>query len=133
MDNCAFTCSPNSAPIGEEDIIRETYNDDFLKMNYNGIVKRIRDLFRERVSYGRDELIASINILKKYPTSHIDYALSRFVDNKNEFVFDRWNRTGYLINRDLLYVFQPTEITDETLSVFERTVPIYHKREYVEM
>ena len=133
MDNCAFTCSPNSAPIGEEDIIRETYNDDFLKMNYNGIVKRIRDLFRERVSYGRDELIASINILKKYPTSHIDYALSRFVDNKNEFVFDRWNRTGYLINRDLLYVFQPTEITDETLSVFERTVPIDHKREYVEM
>jgi len=133
MDNCAFTCSPNSAPIGEDEIIRETYNDDFLKMNYSGIVKRIRDLFRERVSYGRDELIASINILKKYPTSHIDYALSRFVDNKNEFVFDRWNRTGYLINRDQLYVFQPTEITDETLSVFERTVPIDHKREYVEI
>ena len=132
MDNCAFTCSPSSQ-IEEADIIRETYNDDFLKMNYSGIVKRIRDLFRERVSYGRDELIASINILKKYPTSHIDYALSRFVDNKNEFVFDRWNRTGYLINRDNLYVFQPTEITDETLSVFERTIPIDHKREYVEI
>jgi len=132
MDNCAFTCSPTS-PIEDSDIIQETYNDDFLKMNYSGIVKRIRDLFRERVSYNRDELIASINILKKYPTSHIDYALSRFVDNKSEFVFDRWNRTGYLINRDQLYVFQPTEITDETLSVFERTVPIDHKREYVEI
>jgi hypothetical protein len=132
MDNCAFTCSPSS-PIEESDIIQETYNDDFLKMNYSGIVKRIRDLFRERVSYNRDELIASINILKKYPTSHIDYALSRFVDNKSEFVFDRWNRTGYLINRDQLYVFQPTEITDETLSAFERTVPIDHKREYVEI
>ena len=132
MDNCAFTCSPTTT-IGEADIISETYNDDFLKMNYSGIVKRIRDLFRERTAYSRDELIASINILKKYPTSHIDYALSRFVDNKGEFVFDRWGRTGYLINRANIYAFQPMEITDEAISLFERSLPIDHKREYVEL
>jgi hypothetical protein len=133
MDNCAFTCSPASEPISETDIIQETYNDDFLKMNYSGIVKRIRDLFRERTSYRRDDLIISINILKKYPTSHIDYALSRFVDNKSEYVFDHWGRTGYLINRDDLYVFQPVEISDEGISLFERVLPIQHKREYVEI
>ncbi len=132
MDNCAFTCSP-TATISDTDIIQETYNDDFLKMNYSGIVKRIRDLFRERISYGRDELISAINIIKKYPTSHIDYALSRFVDNKSEFVFDRWGRTGYLINRADLYAFQPIEITDESISTFERTLPIDHKREFVEI
>ena len=132
MDNCAFTCSP-TAEIVETDIIQETYNDDFLKMNYTGIVKRIRDLFRERTSYNRDDLIASINILKKYPISHIDYALSRFVDNKSEYVFDRWGRTGYLINRDNLYVFQPVEISDEGISLYERVLPIQHKREYVEI
>ena len=133
MDNCAFTCSPASEPIAETDIIQETYNDDFLKMNYSGIVKRIRDLFRERTSYRRDDLITSINILKKYPTSHIDYALSRFVDNKSEYVFDHWGRTGYLINRDDLYVFQPVEISDEGISLYERVLPIQHKREYVEI
>ena len=133
MDNCAFTCSPASEPIAETDIIQETYNDDFLKMNYSGIVKRIRDLFRERTSYRRDDLITSINILKKYPTSHIDYALSRFVDNTSEYVFDHWGRTGYLINRDDLYVFQPVEISDEGISLFERVLPIQYKREYVEI
>ena len=132
MNDCAFTCSP-SATIKESDIIQDTYNNDFLKMNYGGIVKRIRDLFRERISYSRDELISSINIIKTYPTSHIDYALSRFIDNKNEYVYDRWGRTGYLVNKDQYYMFQPIEITDESISFFERTLPVDHKREYIEI
>ena len=132
MDNCAFTCSPTSA-ISESDIIQDTYNNDFLKMTYGGIIKRIRDLFRERTVYSRDELITSINIIKTYPTSHIDYALSRFIDNKSEYVYDRWGRTGYLVNKDQYYTFQPIEITDESISLFERTLPVDHKREYVEI
>ena len=131
-DNCAFTCDPNAGPIEEADIIQNTYNNDFLKMNYMAIVKRIRDLFRERVYYSRDELIASINIVKKYPTSHIDYALTRFIDNKGEVVFDRWGRTGYLVNRGEYYAFQPMEITDESISLYERVLPVDQKREYVE-
>jgi hypothetical protein len=131
-DNCSFTCSPN-AVIEETDIIKNTYNDDFLKMNYTGIVKRIRDLFKEKISFHRNELINSVNILKTYPTSHIDYALSKFVDNKNEYVLDRWGRTGYLINRGEYYAFQPIEITDENISLFEREIPVDHKREYVEI
>lgn len=133
MDNCAFTCDPNVGPIEESDIIQNTYNNDLLKMNYNGIVKRIRDLFRERVYYSRDELISSINVIKKYPTSHIDYALTRFVENKTEYVYDRWGRTGYLINRGEYYAFQPIEITDESISLFERGLPVDRKREYVEI
>ena len=132
MEDCAFTCSP-TASINESDIIQNTYNDDFLKMNYSGIVKRIRHLFRERTVYSRDQLINSINIVKTYPTSHIDYALSRFIDNKSEYVYDRWGRTGYLINRDQYYTFQPIEITDESISLFERELPVDHKREYVEI
>jgi len=131
-DNCNFTCSPN-AQILDSDIIKNNYNDDFLKMNYNGIVKRIRDLFKEKISFHRNELINSINIMKTYPISHIDYALSRFVDNKDEYVLDRWGRTGYIINRGEYYAFQPIEITDESISLFEREIPVDHKREHVEI
>ena len=131
-DNCSFTCSPN-ATINQDDIIKNNYNNDFLKMNYSGIVKRIRDLFKEKISFDRDELIHSINVLKTYPISHIDYALSRFIDNKNEYVLDRWGRNGYIINRGKYYIFQPIEITDETISLFERETPIDHKRQFVEI
>uniref|UniRef100_A0A6C0HST2 Helicase ATP-binding domain-containing protein n=1 Tax=viral metagenome TaxID=1070528 RepID=A0A6C0HST2_9ZZZZ len=131
-DNCSFTCSPNEE-INEKDIIMDMYNDDYLKINYLVIVKRIRQLFRERNIYSKEELINSINLLKVYPINHIDYALSRFVDNKTEYIYDRWGRTGYLINRDNYYAFQPSEITDETISLFERGIPRDENPEYVEI
>ena len=131
-DNCSFTCSPNEE-INEENIITDMYNDDFLKINYLVIVKRIRQLFRERNVYDKEELINSINLLKVYPINHIDYALSRFVDNKNEYIYDKWGRTGYLINRENYYIFQPNGITDETISLYERGLPPDKKPEYVEI
>jgi hypothetical protein len=131
MDNCNFTCSP-TATIQEDDIITNTYNEDYAKVNYSSIVKRIRQLFRENIFYKREHLINSINIIKKYPENQIDYALSRFVNNKNEYVFDKYGRTGYLVNRDEIYAFQPIEMNDETASLFERSIPIDYKREHLE-
>jgi len=128
MDNCNFVCSPN-ATIGEGDVVRDTYNDDFVKTNYSVIVKHIRNLFKERFFYTRDNLIASINIVKVYPIEQIDYALTRFIDNRSEYLLDKYGRTGYLTNRGDYYVFQPSEVTDEYASIFERSVPVDFKRE----
>jgi hypothetical protein len=126
MDNCNFTCSPN-ANITDTDIIKTTYNDDFVKMNYSSIAKRIRQLFKEQAFYTRDLLIQSINILKPYPSEQIDYTLTRFIENKNEYLTDALGRSGYLINTGDVYAFQPVEITDESASIYDRTAPIDHK------
>ena len=53
-------------------------------MNNSIITKRIRDLFKKRNAYKREQLIREINIIKEYPEAQIDFALSRFIDNKNE-------------------------------------------------
>lgn len=125
MDNCSFTCSPGGA-VGP--ILQNTYNTDFIKMNYSAIVKRIRQLFREQSFYKRIDLINSINILRTYPVEQIDYALTHFVDNKGEYLTDSLGRTGYLVNRENIYAFQPVEISDEKASIFERTIPVDYKR-----
>ena len=132
MDNCSFICSP-TMDIKEGDITKDTYNDDYLKMNYSSIVKRVRQLFRENYFYKREQLHNAINVLKKYPENQIDYVLSRFVDNKNEYIYDQYGRSGYLINKDHYYVFQPIEITDESTSLFERSIPIDYKRNKMDM
>jgi hypothetical protein len=128
-DECKeyFTCSPD-AKINESEIISNTYNDDFVKMNYSAIAKRIRQLFRESNFYKRELLIQYINTIREYSDAQIDYALSRFIDNKNEVIYDKYGRTGYLINKENYYVFQPIEITDENISLFERSIPIDYKR-----
>jgi len=125
MDNCSYTCSPSAAST--LNISKNTYDTNFIKMNYSTIVKRIRQLFREHSFYKRGDLINSINILKKYPVEQIDHALSRFVDNKNELLTDSLGRSGYLVNRDNIYAFQPAEIKDEAASLFERSVPVDYK------
>jgi len=131
-DNCNFVCSPN-IEINEADVTKNTYNTGYLKTNYSAIVKRIRELFREQNFYNREQLIASINILRKYPDEQIDYVLSIFVDNNNESIVDKYGRNGYLINNDNNYVFQPIEITDERSSLFDRTIPIDSKTNVLEM
>jgi Helicase conserved C-terminal domain len=132
MDNCNFTCSP-SAVVNEDTIDKSTYTEEFVKMNYSMIVKRIRDLFKEQTMYKRENLIAGINQVKIYPVEQIDYVLTRFINNNNEYITDKYGRSGRLINKDKYYVFQPIEITDEHISLYERSVPVDFKPDKLEL
>jgi len=127
MDNCAFTCSP-TAQITDADVTEITYNEKFVEINNETIVKRIRDIFKDlpkgRHFFKRDELFAIINILKHYPDSQIFNALTYLIDNKNEHITDKYGRIGNLVNHDEYYMFQPIEITDDAASIYERTRPV---------
>ena len=127
MDNCSYVCSPN-AEIGENDIIRDTYTNSFVKMNQERIISRIMQLYREHNVYSRNQLINSINIVKQYPIEQIFSALTYLVENKNEYLIDKYGRLGNLVNKDMYYLFQPIEITDDKASIYERTAPIDYKR-----
>jgi hypothetical protein len=128
MDNCDYTCSPNKQ-INDDEILSHTYNNDFVKTNYQRILKRIKQLFKDQIFYKKDHLINSINIMKPYPIEQIYYTLTQLIDNKNDYLIDKYGRLGTLINKDDYYVFQPIEITDENASIFERTYPIDYKNE----
>jgi len=126
MDNCDYKCYPNNE-INNPDIVNHTYSEDFTRIGFSAIIKRLRNLFKEQFFYTRTDLINSINIIKQYPKEQIDFALTRFVNNKNEIIVDKYGRNGYLINKDKYYVFQPMEITDEYASLIERSIPIAFK------
>jgi len=131
MESCDLKCIPKdmSNEIKSVDVAQDTYSNSFLKMNNPRIMKRIRDLFREQYLYKQSDLIRQINIVKQYPIEQIYSALTAFIRNKHEFLVDKYGRRGNLVNRASLYAFQPIEINDEGISVFERSVPIEVKRE----
>jgi hypothetical protein len=135
MDNCAFKCAvrpelaaENVNAFGE---ITTNYSEDFLKTNSEVIMSRIRDLFREHAAFTRDQLIASINSVKKYPIHHIYYALTKMANRPTEELVDRFGRTGYLVNRGNTYAFQPAEILDESATMYERTTPVDFKQSHL--
>jgi len=132
MDNCDYKCYPDN-DINNQDIVNHTYSEDFTHIGFSAIIKRVRNLFKEQFFYTRTDLINSINIIKKYPKEQIDFALTRFVNNKNEIIVDKYGRNGYLINKDKYYIFQPMEITDEYASLIERSIPIPFKPKSLEL
>jgi len=130
MSRCSYKCNPDIT-INKGDIMLDTYNNTFIQTNNNRITERIRHLFREHHFYKRSILINAINIVKQYPIEQIFYTLTRLINNKNEYIIDKYGRTGNLINKGDLYIFQPTEINDENASVLERTVPVEYKRKTI--
>ena len=134
MDTCEYTCRgttpENTTNKNKSDntTITSTYSTKYAESNIYAISKRIRDLFREQSVYKRDQLMASINIRKKYPIEHIFHALSVFIENQHEYLVDKYERNGHLVNNGEYYAFQPIEISDEQTSTFERSVPVQYAR-----
>ena len=132
METCNFKCKPFKE-IKEDNIKLDTYNEAFIFMNTDKIIQRIRELFKNRFFYKKENLISEINIFKNYPLIQINAALSILIDDNNEFITDRFNRLGHLINIGEYYLFQPVELTNKNISVFERRNPVDYKREQIKV
>lgn len=130
MEDCQYKCRPFKE-IEEEDLKEDTYNESFIMMNSEKIIQKIRALMKEKFFYKKKDLIERINVPKKYPLVQIYAALTQLIDDNNEFITDKFGRSGYLINIDEYYLFQPSELNYKNVSIFERSVPINYKHSMI--
>jgi len=130
MAKCDYNCRPN-AIIDETKLNMDTYNENFIMNNSDKILQRIRMLMKESYFYIKENLINSINIPKEYPRTQIFAALTQLIEDNNEFIVDKYGRNGRLINIGEYYLFQPIELKDKNISIFERTVPIDYKHQMI--
>ena len=138
---CVFSCKPgmNESRIGSR---KDIFTDTILTMNTDKIIQRIRDIFQERFFYKRttsgeriqdisSDLIATINYNKKYPIEAIDVALTQLLEDKNEFIRDKYGRYGRLVNIGSYYLFQPLELNNPIIPLRDRQKPVDFKREKI--
>jgi superfamily II DNA or RNA helicase len=138
---CVFTCKPDMSrkSIGKKSDI---FTDAILTMNTDKIIQRIRDIFQERYFYKRiatsdelkdinSDLISTINYNKKYPIEAIDIALTQLLEDKNEFLRDKYGRYGRLINVGSYYFFQPLELNNPIIPLRDRQKPVDFKRDKI--
>jgi superfamily II DNA or RNA helicase len=130
MADCQYKCRPFKE-ITEKDLKEDTYNENFIMMNSEKIIQKIRSLMKERFFYKKPDLIKMINTPKVYPLVQIYAALTHLIEDNNEFVTDKFGRNGHLINIDEYYLFQPIELTYENVSIFDRSVPIDYKHNMI--
>tara|TARA_B100001093_G_scaffold477660_1_gene505167 strand:- start:15520 stop:19197 length:3678 start_codon:yes stop_codon:yes gene_type:complete len=127
MESCNFVCRKEKE-IKEQDLIATTYSQDFSNFNNEKIIKKIKALFKEYYFLKKEDLIANLNLRNKTSLLQIYSALDKLLYDKNEFVYDRYGKTGHIINIGNYYLFQPIEIDNTNISLFERSVPIKVKR-----
>jgi hypothetical protein len=130
MAKCNYDCRPNKE-IDENNLNEDTYNENFILMNSEKILQRIRMLMRESFFYKKDVLLRSIRTPKEYPLVQIYSALTQLIEDENEFIMDKYGRNGRLVNIGDYYLFQPIELKDKNASIFERSVPIDYKHDMI--
>jgi hypothetical protein len=131
MAKCDYSCRYDKN-IDESRLKNDdTYNETFIMNNSEKILQRIRMLMKESFFYIKEHLITSINTPKEYPRTQIFAALTRLIDDKNEFIVDKYGRNGRLVNIGEYYLFQPIELRDTNISIFDRSVPIDYKHEMI--
>ena len=134
MAECEYKCSPDK-PLLEENAREDTYNETFIMMNSEKIFQKIRKLFSDKIDgkffYKKTDLIHRINTPKPYPVVQIYAALTQMIDDANEPIMDKYGRTGHLINIGDYYLFQPSELNNNGVSIFERSVPLDFKHSMI--
>jgi len=123
---CEFKCLPDEE-YNEQLLNNDTYNETFMLINSDKIMQKIRTLMRMKFFYKKNELFSLINQPKKYPTVHIYSALTQMINDNAEHIFDKYGRTGYLINIGEYYLFQPSELNFNNISIYDRSVPLDYK------
>ena len=125
---CAYYCNSKKQAI--EEIDESTYNENFITMNIDKIIQRIRLLYKEQYVYEKSNLIAAITQMKRYPLDQIYSALDFLTGDNNEYITDMFNRLGVLVNIGRFYLYQPVELADNKfISIYDRTHPVAFKRQ----
>jgi len=130
METCEYDCLPDEH-IAESNINIDTYNETFMLINSDKIIQKIRSLMRIRYFYKKKDLFYYLNTPKTYPVAQIYAALSQMINDHTEYILDRYGRTGYLINIGDYYLFQPSELNYNNISIYDRSVPLDVKHEMV--
>jgi len=131
MAVCNYDCNP-TADINENNLNEDTYNENFIIMNSERIIQRIKMLMKESFFYKKDVLIELIRTPKQYPYIQIYSALNQLVEDENEFITDKYGRNGRLVNIGEYYMFQPIELQNKNASIFDRSVPIDYKHKMID-
>jgi superfamily II DNA or RNA helicase len=116
----------------ENESNKDTYTEPFVMMNIDKIIDKIKMLMKDQYFYKRNDLFKLLSSPKKYATIEEIYtALSILVEESSEIITDKYGRPGTLVNIGEYYLFQPLELKDKGLSIFERSTPVDYKHRMI--
>ena len=131
MDTCSYACKPvDVVPEGTD---KATYSKTFILLNVDRIIQHIRNLFYEKHSFKKSQIVKQVKKHKDYPMEQIENALETLVQDDTEFVRDKYDRLGRVIHNKDVYMFQPIEVLQHRITHYERSKPIDYKHKKIQI
>jgi len=128
MESCLYKCYDDDD--NQQKIVdKSTFNEFFLFSNTEKIVEKIKKLFTNKYFYKKQDII---DLLSDYPLIQIYASLTYLIEYK-ENIQDRFDRLGHIINIGDYYLYQPNDISEESITMFDRIVPPFYKNEKVKL
>jgi hypothetical protein len=119
--------------LAKKDIDYNTFNDELAKYEISLIKNKIKDLYRFKHVYLYNEILEEIKSSFKehqselFETYFLDQALQDMMpttendfNNFKDTIYDKYNRSGYIIQRGEYYIFQPFNENED--------VPMYYRQ-----
>jgi superfamily II DNA or RNA helicase len=132
--NCKYICNWEPNPRIKYPINTDTYNITFALNDIDIAKKFIKKLFHQNIVFELKTI--EYLVLGKYPELDklfIYSALEDLVDNKNEIIFDKFSRKGYIIYRGDYYIFQPFDLERDDIPLIYRMYPSNIKYKHVDL
>ena len=125
-ESCEYTCINSTA---KEPIDKHTYTFDHTKSDK--LINQIKHLYTLKHVYHEDELY---RLLKTKTVSRIEIERAVYdMINDTHMMIDKFGRKGTLVHIHNLFLFQPIEIKDKQVMMYQRTHPITYKPRMVEI
>jgi hypothetical protein len=113
--------------INENELNYDTYSEKYIISNSERIIEKIKNLMKDDFFYKKNVLLDLLDVPKKYQLSEKYSALTKLIEDKNEFIVDKYGRNGRLINIGEYYFFQPSELLDNNITMYDRSNPVDYK------
>ena len=100
-----------------------------IKRGYWGNSIKITDLFTMGYLFDKIDIIKFVNQSIVYPIVQINSALDKMINDNSIIIFDILQRPGNVINVGKFYIYQPLNMNNTTLSIYDRIHPNKYKLE----
>jgi hypothetical protein len=129
---CNFQCNWMPDKKKNYPINSDTYNLRYSSNNIELIKKYIKEIFRENIVYNLELIEEKIHLkMQNIDKIFIYMALEEMIHNKDEIIYDKFSRKGYLIYRGDYYIFQPFDLDRLSIPYIYRTNPLDIKPENI--
>ena len=90
-------------------------------------------MFYDKYFYTRSDIISEIKSTSNYSLDEILYALNEIISDGNEIFVDKYERLGKMENIGDMYMFQPIELENTQISMFDREIPVNFKHDKIKI